>query len=163
MAYLLDSDVFIQAKNMHYGFDFCPAFWDWLVRENRAGKVYSVEKVFEELNKQQDDLSSWAKDRGRSFFLPLNSTSTAALTSTSGWAMGQDYEPRAVNDFFQKADYFLVAQAVALGYTVVTHEVRAQSKNKIKIPDACDDLTVECISPFEMLRTEGAQFRLGSP
>lgn len=24
MAYLLDSDVFIQAKNLHYGFDFCP-------------------------------------------------------------------------------------------------------------------------------------------
>ncbi len=30
MAYLLDSDVFIRAKRDHYGFDFCPAFWDWL-------------------------------------------------------------------------------------------------------------------------------------
>lgn len=27
MAYLLDADVLIQAKNRHYGFDFCPAFW----------------------------------------------------------------------------------------------------------------------------------------
>jgi Domain of unknown function (DUF4411) len=26
MAYLLDANVFIQAKNLHYGFDFCPAF-----------------------------------------------------------------------------------------------------------------------------------------
>ena len=25
MAYLLDANVFIQAKNLHYGFDFCPA------------------------------------------------------------------------------------------------------------------------------------------
>lgn len=25
MAYLLDSNVFIHAKNLHYGFDFCPA------------------------------------------------------------------------------------------------------------------------------------------
>ncbi|MGH3228502.1 MAG: DUF4411 family protein [Streptosporangiaceae bacterium] len=24
MPYLLDSDVFIQAKNLHYSFDFCP-------------------------------------------------------------------------------------------------------------------------------------------
>ena len=31
MAYLLDTDVFIRAKNLRYGFDFCPAFWDWLV------------------------------------------------------------------------------------------------------------------------------------
>ncbi len=27
MAYLLDANVFIQAKNLHYGFDFCPGFW----------------------------------------------------------------------------------------------------------------------------------------
>ena len=31
MAYLLDANVFIQAKNLHYGLDFCPAFWDWLI------------------------------------------------------------------------------------------------------------------------------------
>lgn len=30
MAYLLDANVFIEAKRRHYGFDFCPAFWDWL-------------------------------------------------------------------------------------------------------------------------------------
>ena len=26
MAYLLDANVFISAENLHYGFDFCPAF-----------------------------------------------------------------------------------------------------------------------------------------
>ena len=30
MSYLLDSNVFMAAKNLHYGLDFCPAFWDWL-------------------------------------------------------------------------------------------------------------------------------------
>jgi hypothetical protein len=45
MAYLLDANAFIAAKNLHYGFDFCPAFWDWLVQSNAAGKVYSIEKV----------------------------------------------------------------------------------------------------------------------
>ena len=35
--YLLDANVFIQAKNLHYGFDFCPAFWDWLVDRNTGG------------------------------------------------------------------------------------------------------------------------------
>jgi hypothetical protein len=29
VSYLLDANVFIAAKRMHYGFDFCPAFWDW--------------------------------------------------------------------------------------------------------------------------------------
>ena len=40
MAYFLDADVFIQAKNLHYGFDLCPAFWDWLIAQNRTGQVY---------------------------------------------------------------------------------------------------------------------------
>ena len=31
MTYLLDANVFIQAKNLHYGLDFCPAFWQWLL------------------------------------------------------------------------------------------------------------------------------------
>ena len=45
MAYLLDADVFIRAKNLHYGFDFCPAFWDWLAQQSDAGIVKSIEKV----------------------------------------------------------------------------------------------------------------------
>lgn len=45
MSYLLDSDVFIQAKNLHYGLDFCPAFWDWLIESNGTGLVISTEKV----------------------------------------------------------------------------------------------------------------------
>ena len=36
MSYLLDSDVFIQAKNLHYGFDFCPAFWDWIDEQSQS-------------------------------------------------------------------------------------------------------------------------------
>jgi hypothetical protein len=45
MAYLLDADVFIRAKNLHYGLDFCPAFWEWLVGENAAERLFSIEKV----------------------------------------------------------------------------------------------------------------------
>jgi hypothetical protein len=41
MAYLPDADVFIRAENLHYGFDFCPAFWDWIV-EQRIGRFYAL-------------------------------------------------------------------------------------------------------------------------
>jgi hypothetical protein len=40
MAYLLDANVFIQAHRLHYSFDFCPAFWDWLVVKNNKGVVF---------------------------------------------------------------------------------------------------------------------------
>jgi hypothetical protein len=69
MAYLLDSNVFIQAKNLHYGFDFCPAFWDWIDQQNGNGTVYSVEKVGTELASGADKLADWASDRSTALFL----------------------------------------------------------------------------------------------
>lgn len=44
MAYLLDSNIFIQAKNLHYGFDFCPAFWGWILQQNASGTPASSPK-----------------------------------------------------------------------------------------------------------------------
>ena len=80
----------------------------------------------------------------------------------SAWATGQAYEPAAVSMFLQVADYYLVAQALAGGHTVVTHEVPSASTRKIKIPDACIGLGIKCMSPYEMLRRERARFVLGA-
>jgi hypothetical protein len=69
MPYLLDANVFIQAKNVHYGLDFCPAFWDWLVQSNAAGQVFSIERVGDEIEAGDDELSDWTAQRGAGFFL----------------------------------------------------------------------------------------------
>jgi len=163
MAYLLDANVFMQAKNLHYGFDFCPAFWDWLVLSNASGRVFSVEKVGDEIEAGDDDLSVWARSRGDGFFLPPDASVLPALTAVSGWATGQGYEPAAVSTFLQVADYYLIAQTQAGAHTLVTHEVPSGSKRKIKIPDACIGLGIKCVTPFEMLRLEHARFVLGRP
>ncbi len=160
MAYLLDANVFIQAKNLHYGFDFCPAFWDWLTAGNDAGHVLSIEKVGDELDAIADELAAWAQQRGPKFFIKPDNALMRALPIVSGWATGQSYEPSAVNTFLQVADYYLVAQAFAHGHTVVTHEIAGTSRKKIKIPDACIGLGVKCVTPYEMLRAERARFVL---
>jgi len=161
MAYLLDANVFIQAKNLHYGFDFCPGFWRWLETANAAGQVSSIDKVATELAAGNDELTAWAEARGPDFFLPPDSAVLPALRRVSAWATGQGYEPVAVATFFQVADYWLVAHALAHGLTVVTHEVPAESVKKIKIPNACVGLGIPCISPFEMRRRERVRFMLG--
>lgn len=161
MAYLLDADVLIRAKNLHYGFDFCPAFWDWLVSGNESGLVFSVEKVGDEVQAIADELSVWAADRGDAFFLRPDASVFPAMAEVSAWASGQDYEPAAVSTFMQVADYYLVAQARAGGHTVVTHEVPSASTRRIKIPDACIGLGTKCMTPYEMLRRERARFVLG--
>lgn len=162
MAYLLDSDVFIQAKNLHYGLDFCPAFWEWLIAKNSARQVFSIEKVADELAAVADELSVWAARRGANFFLKPDAPLLAALGPVSTWANGAGYDQSGVSVFLQRADYYLVAHALAHGYTVVTHEVAAPSPKKIKIPNACIGVKVKCMTPFEMLRVERATFVLGA-
>ncbi|MBX3747206.1 MAG: DUF4411 family protein [Verrucomicrobiae bacterium] len=162
MKYLLDSDVFIQAKNLHYGLDFCPAFWDWLVASNTSGLVFSIEKAGDEIEAGADELAGWAAARADGFFLKPYSPILPALSTVSRWAAGQNYEPAAVSTFLQQADFYLVAHALAHGFVVVTHEVAAASTKRIKIPNACIGVGVKCMSPFEMLRRERARFVLGS-
>ena len=92
-----------------------------------------------------DELSTWAAHRGPDFFLLPDANLLPALRTVSGWATSQRYEPAAVNPFLQAADYYLVAQALAHGHTVVTHEIASTSVKKIKIPDACLGLGVRCV------------------
>lgn len=162
MAYLLDSDVLIQAKNAHYGFDICPGFWTWIEREHQTGKVFSVEKVLDELSAGNDDLAKWAKAQPPGFFLPVDAEVMSAMSRISSWVMAQNYESAAVTAFFAAADYFLVAEAVAHSHTIVTSEVRAASLKRIKIPNVCDGLNVLPVNTFQMLRREHAQFVLPS-
>ena len=103
--YLVDANVFIEAKNRHYGFDFCPAFWDWLIEQNGEGRVASIKKVADELRAGDDELSVWAAARGDGFFLPPDGAVLSALRDVSDWANGQGYQPAAVKTFLQVADY----------------------------------------------------------
>lgn len=162
MAYLLDANVFMAAKNLHYGLDFCPAFWDWLVATNAAGGLFSIEKVEDEIHAGEDELSVWAAPLGPGFFLKPDRAILPALGAVSTWSTGQDYEPAAINSFLQVADYYLVAHALAQGHTVVTHEKPANSPKKIKIPNVCIGLGIKFMTPFEMLRRERARFVLGA-
>jgi len=161
MAYLIDADVFIQAKNLHYGFDFCPAFWHWLIDNNTAGKVFSIDKIANELEAGDDDLTSWAQNEGNGLFLNTDSSVVPHLGDVSLWVSTQNYVPAAVSTFLQVADYYLVAHAKARGYTVVTHERAENSLRRIKIPNVCVGLGIQFMTPYEMLRVERARFVLG--
>ena len=161
MAYLLDANVFIQAKNLHYGFDFCPAFWDWIEQANGNGLVYSVERVRAEILAGDDELAEWADSRPQLFLAP-DAAVVPSLQAVSQWAVTAGHDPAAVSTFLQVADYYLVAQAHAGDHVVVTHEVFAATPKKIKIPNACLALGITYMTPYEMLRLEHARFVLPS-
>ena len=85
MTYLLDANVFMSASRLHYGFDFCPAFWEWLVESNSAGLVFSIEKVQGEIQAGADELADWSDERGQEFFLRPDEEVLTTLTKVSAW------------------------------------------------------------------------------
>lgn len=161
MAYLLDANVFIQAKNLHYGLDFCPAFWDWLIHANSKKQLFSIEKVGDEIDAIADELADWADARGEEFFLKPDPTIVPTFAAVSTWVSTQNYDPAAVNTFLQVADYYLACYALAHKHTIVTHEIASASTKKIKLPNVCVGLGIKFMSPYEMLRHERARFVLG--
>lgn len=156
MAYLLDTGVFIEAKRRFYGLDFVPGYWDWLMREANTGSIRSIEKVADEIGAQQDELSEWAANLPRGFFLRPDAAFSAAFQQVSQWAISSGFQQAAYSEFLDVADSFLVAQALAGGHTVVTLEKPATtpSKKKIKVPDACAGVEIKCITPYMMMRLQ---------
>lgn len=162
MSYLLDANVFMAANNLHYGLDFCPAFWEWLIHKGNARVLFSIDKVADEIAAGADALSAWAADSGGALFRRTPASLAAQFTQVSAWATGQKFTPAAINTFLQAADFYLIAHALAGNHIVVTHETPATSPGRIKIPNACIGLGVRFMTPYQMLRIERARFVLGT-
>lgn len=120
-----------------------------------------MQKVADEIIAGGDELSKWVKAQPASFRLQPGPNDAASLTAVASWASGGNFEQQAVAKFLSVADYYLVAQALTHGFTVVTHEKpEPTSRKRIKIPDACSAMGVAWMDPFEMLRREQAKFVL---
>lgn len=149
MAFVLDSNILIQAKNEYYAFDICPGFWELLEREAAAGNLLSIEQVFDEIQDGKDELAEWVAGRREQ------------VSEVSQWVMSADYKDAAKRDFLANADPFIIAFAKANGHIVASHEVHIEGeRRKVKIPTVCSALGVECVRTFDMLRALGAKFVL---
>lgn len=159
---LLDANVFITAKNLHYSFDVFPAFWDWLDDRAATGEIASTDMVFDELRDQGDDLSDWVRDRKESFFhVESTSQQVAAEVARIGrWMASVPFATHVQEEFMSGADPFLAGVARVRGDTVVTLESLAPvaTRRKVYLPNACQHLGVQFETTYDMLRNLHARF-----
>ena len=166
--YVLDSDVFIAAKNGYYAFDICPGFWRGIVEANKTDRLRSIDRVRAELlaGSKEEDLVQWVKrDLEKSFFHDsATSEVNAAYAEIMLWAQrSPQYFDRAKAKFATEADGWLVAYSMVHETIVVTNEQpRPDSKARILLPDVCAQFDVEHIDTFLMLRRLAARFGLES-
>lgn len=162
--YLVDSDVFITAKNLYYSFDICPGFWKCLIHHHSKGRVFSIDRVRSELlaGHRKDNLVRWVRaEVPTSFFVPVDTDVVVrAYIEIMMWVQRQpQYFDHAKAKFATGADGWLVAYSRVHGTTVVTIEQSApQSRKEVKLPDVCDHFQVRKENTFAMLRALGTRF-----
>ena len=163
-TYLVDSDVFITAKNLYYSFDICPGFWGSVLHHHRMGRVFSVDRVRNELlaGSSTEDLVCWVRDEvPESFFVKADTDLVVrSYRDIVKWVQRHPrYFESAKAKFATGADGWLVAYARVHGSIVVTNERSApESRREVKIPDLCDQFGVACFDTFAMLRALNVHF-----
>lgn len=160
--YLLDSNTYIQAKNLQYDMDFCPAYWDWLDYQYEKGMVASISSVYDELVQKGDSLSNWVKDR-KSHFLPVTATDIQhKMSDVAEYVANQDQKDAAnISNFLSGADPWLIASAIVKNGTIVTYERLAGNESKrVKIPNVCEHFNVPYMNAYDLLRALNARFVL---
>src|SRR5882724_2452222 len=126
-VFVLDSDVFIAAKNAYYAFDICPGFWESIIRGHQNDQVRSIDRIKSELLAGQptEDLVVWVKSKlpARFFHSTQAKSVLDAYTEIALWVQrNTQYYDRAKAKFATEADGWLVAYSMVHGTTVVTNE-----------------------------------------
>lgn len=157
--YVLDSDVFIAAKNAYYAFDICPGFWVSIVQAHKHDRVHSIDRIRAELlaGQPKEDLVEWVKnDVPAGFFCSTQSKPVIdAYAQIALWVQrSTQYLDRAKAKFATEADGWLVAYSVVHATTVVTNEQpRPESRSRVLLPDVCKQFKVPFRDTFTMLRS----------
>ncbi|MDE0472572.1 MAG: DUF4411 family protein [Ekhidna sp.] len=164
-VYVVDSNFFIQAHRATYPPDVVKSFWTKVHELAEAGTIVSIDKVQGEICDKNDPLERWCTGNLPSDFFRDSSSVLKEYGQISEWANSKKghYQPEAINEFLDadEADAFLVAYALQdIGNRVlVTHEVSEPNrKNKVKIPEPCDEFEITYMNTIQMFRELGVTF-----
>lgn len=161
--YVVDSSIFIEAKNHYYAFDIAPGFWDSIAVHAKRGSIECIDRIRAEIEDGNDDLAAWIRDGhiiDRAFPASDSEDVLKAYQEIIVWVQSNpQFTPAAKAEFANAPDGWLIAYAKAKGYTVVTQEkFRPDAKRRVFIPNVCRHFNIECVDVFEMLRALGVKF-----
>lgn len=165
--YLIDTSVFIQAFRSYYSFSLCPGFWDSLVTLHGQERVFSIDRVLDEICfGEEDELSRWAtRKMPKSCFCDSSGPEVVQwYAQLQIWANAHPlFTEAAKAEFAGETDAWIIAYAGAKNMTVVTQEVFSPNiQRRIPIPNVCkaNDFKVPCVDVYTMLNRLGIQFGL---
>ncbi len=158
-VYVVDTNFFIQAHRAYYPLDVASSFWEKVKQLAEDGKIISIDKVKQEIYKNNDALKQWCKVNLPVEFFKDTSEIMDIYSQVVGWAISRNdhYLPHALAEFLdvEEADAFIVAFTLADNNNriAVTQEISEPfRKSKVKIPDACMALNIQYVNSVDMFR-----------
>ncbi len=123
MTYLFDTNIFVTSKNLLPA-DVWPSFWQRMAGLMKEGKIFSCTKVKEEIEKGNDELTTWMKvNSPKGFYIAIDVEILNQYQSTLNWVnSNKDFKRTALDDYANVADAYLVATAAAKKMVLVTYE-----------------------------------------
>lgn len=156
--YCLDANVLIQAWQKYYSPNVCPGYWDVLNILGNEKRIFLPEMVYEEIIRVEDDLSQWLKSSN----IPIKKINENVINCLISIYSANPIHKRLVDNTKSRsiADPWIIAHAICERTTVVTKEekVTALSSKRIKIPNVCDNMNVEWMNDFQMIKELNIMF-----
>lgn len=161
--YILDTNIFITAKNKWYPFDLFPSFWNQIIDKAEQGMIYICDEIYNELLSGDDELSLWIKQNKEKFnCLKSDELKTIAAYSEiiNNVAHNKIFKESAKREFAEVADSWIIAHAKANNLVIVTQETRVDfnCKQRVKIPNICYEFGIEYIDIIEFMRRTNFRF-----
>lgn len=118
----------------------------------RRGALIATEEVLHELERKDDEVYEWA--RQRDMFVDTNEAIQLAATGILR------NHPKLIDQRKNRsgADPFVIALAQVEGCAVVTAEKPTTSSKRPNIPDVCDALGIQWLTILQLFRAQGWSF-----
>lgn len=163
-TFLLDSNIFIESENIRYPHDVFPGIWEWFGYYAKQGVFKSIDKVYDELMKSKDYVSSWAEEH-RFMFQESGCYESKYIGQMTEILVAANCPERHLRGFVGNpsyADPFLIAYAKAHDLILVTNEIAINNnfQGRVKIPDMCRELEVQYIDLTQLLKQTEDTFYL---
>lgn len=159
----MDTSAWIGMKQVYPAKTFC-TLWNNLDTLAKARRLISPQEVYNELERKDDEVLKWVKQR-KQMFSNLNDEEQIALSLEIAAKFPRLVDP---NKEIPEADPFVVAlarlmkknlQMVGDECIVVSEEKpRANVKAKPRIPDVCNHYGVRHFSNLDLIANEGWTF-----
>ena len=161
MIYVVDTNFFIQAHRVYYPLDIFNSFWNEITRLAANGTIISIDKVQNEIYRNEDELKLWCESNLPNDFFKSSENLISDYTQLVQWVNSGSiqYRDTAKSEFLDvnEADAWLIAYCMKHGNTLITYEKSDPNiKKKVKIPEPANHFKVKYHDTIELLRQSGS-------